>query len=243
MSARLLLDAGNSRVKWRFLEDGQAVSSGVVEYAELAGVAPAAWAALHPERVVVSLVHLGDARRLLQRCCETLWGIHPEFAVSARRGYGVVNGYEDPATLGVDRWLALVAARALYAGDVVVVDAGTAMTVDWLDRDGVFRGGMIVPGRRVLESVFARRVPQLAAGTDQPVRFPAGNTVDAVALGIQSALVAALDRFIDNAASAGADEIRILLTGGDAGWLQALWQAPVSLCDNLVLDGLGIQSE
>ncbi len=232
----LLVDVGNSRVKWR-VAGGDA--EGVCPIDALSKGAPLAWHSLpEPDWVMISLVSTGDLREGLRRWCVDHWGKEPSFADSVTPVPGLRNAYADPGQLGVDRWLALVAARRLAEGPVVVVDCGTAITMDLLDEDGVFRGGMIVPGRSVFESAFRTRVPYLAAAAARAPAFPADNTADAIALGIQTAVVASLDRFVDNARALVGCAPAVRLTGGDGPWLDALWNGESTVHENLVLDGL-----
>ena len=232
----LLVDVGNSRVKWR-VAGGDA--EGVCPLDALSDGAPLAWHSLKkPDWVMISVVSAGGLREGLRRWCVAEWRIEPRFADSVTPVPGLRNAYADPAQLGVDRWLALVAARRLADGPVVVVDCGTAITMDLLDEAGVFRGGMIIPGRRILESAFSTRVPYLDAAAARAPSFPANNTADAIALGIQTAVVASLERFTDNArALVGRDSV-VRLTGGDGPWLSALWGGDSTVHENLVLDGL-----
>ncbi len=233
----MLVDVGNSRVKWRMTGERNAAGVCPVD-ATLDGVPPT-WRSLpKPACVLVSLVANPARRDAMTRWCREAWDVAPRFARSTSPVPGMTNGYADPAQLGVDRWLAMVAARRLGDEPAVVIDCGTAITMDLVDRSGVFVGGMIVPGRRVLESVFQARVPYLAKATERFPPFPANNTADGIALGIGTALVASMDRFIDNSRALTGDEPVIRVTGGDGPWLRDHWGGKMTFHENLVLDGL-----
>jgi type III pantothenate kinase len=237
----LLVDVGNSRIKWRSTAGG---GDGASPVNSLDDGVPSAWHDLAPpERVLVSKVGSGPRREGIEQWCVNQWGVTPRFVDSTTNVPGIRNGYADPAQLGVDRWLAIIAARRLDPVTTVVVDCGTAITMDLLDRDGLFRGGMILPGRRLLESVFPSRIPYLDASSPSEVPFPATNTGDAIALGIHTAIVASLDRFIENSGLLTQDQPRVRITGGDGPWLRDMSQRDVIVHENLVLDGLYILME
>jgi type III pantothenate kinase len=239
----LLVDIGNTRVKWRLT--GARHCDGFCPVESLVGHAPLAWRALRPPKwVLISAMSQQPHRELLKNWCEQEWHISPRFADSLTQVPGLENRYANPAQLGVDRWLALIAVRKLAEEPVLVVDCGTAITVDFVDRAGVFHGGMILPGRRLLESAFRTHIPHLEIATDRAPAFPADNTADAISLGIEMAIVASLDRFIENCRSLiGGETPLSRVTGGDGPWLAERWGAQTSVHENLVLDGLQILME
>lgn len=239
----LLVDIGNSRLKWRYW--GVSSAQGTCPLSVLNHSMPSAWRSLPvPDAILVSQVKADATRDALCRWSGGHWNLAPRFVDSLERISGLENRYADPAQLGVDRWLAAIAAsRSVRGGSAVVVDCGTAITMDLVDRHGVFHGGMILPGRRLLERVFCERVPYLDLASSRPVRFPADNTADAIALGIQTALVASLDGFIENSRAKLGESPGVHLTGGDGRWLRSLIAHDAIVHDNLVLDGLQILTE
>ncbi len=239
----LLVDVGNSRIKWRLMNGGSNLE-GVCEHRALADRGPLQWhSMLKPDSVLVSAVSGKDKNLALKSLCRRLWGLDPEFVRTTGAACGVRNGYKDPEQLGVDRWLALLAARMLSVSCTVVIDCGTAITADLLDRDGCFRGGMILPGLRMQEAAFRDYVPHLAAAASGDTEFPADNTADAILLGIRTSIVAAMDQFVENAASLTEVQPLVRLTGGDGPWLSLHWPRLLELHDNLVLDGLQVLLE
>ena len=240
--AALLVDVGNTRVKWRITGPGE--SSGFCSIDELAAGAPPSWSdAPSPGRVLVSLTGRPELATALKEWTMTRWRVAPEFPDSSVAVPGMRNRYANPLQLGVDRWLALIAVRRSDHGPVVVVDCGTAMTVDLMNGSGDFLGGMIVPGREVLESVFKQRVPYLDSHRAGAARFPADDTRGAITLGVRFALVASVERFVDNAARLVGAAPTVHVTGGDASWLCGHLPAGVLRHENLVLDGLEILLE
>ncbi|MGR3914182.1 MAG: type III pantothenate kinase [Gammaproteobacteria bacterium] len=168
---KLLVDVGNRRLKWASALDarGDFERSGALDFAgarELPALA-AQWAHLAPDSVWVACVGAGAARQALARHVRETWEIEPVFICARARQAGVVNGYAQPAALGGDRWAALLAAGALHPRRaLIVVDAGSAVTVDLLDC-GVFRGGVILPGLRAMRAALARCVAHINAGADE----------------------------------------------------------------------------
>ena len=150
----LAIDAGNTRVKWGLRDGGEWLRRGAVATGAVEAIA-GDWGALPgPARAIASNVAGEGVRTALERACGAR-GIALRFIASEASRLGVVNGYRDPGQLGPDRWAGLVAAHLCGPGNQLVVNAGTALTIDALDALGRFRGGLIVPGpalmRRSLE--------------------------------------------------------------------------------------------
>jgi type III pantothenate kinase len=149
----------------------------------------------------------------------------------------VTNGYRDPTQLGADRWVALVAAHRAAPGHKLVVNAGTALTIDALTADGKFLGGLIVAGpalmRRSLDGATAALRESAGAVRDFP-----DNTPDAIASGSIAAGVGAIERVARAMSARGTPVGLIILSGGAAGELSPALGLPFRLHENLVLDGL-----
>ena len=156
---------------------------------------------------------------------------------SAARG-GVTNTYRDPAALGADRFVALIGARARVRRPALVVDAGTAMTVDALAADGRFLGGMIVPGYRLMIEALARGTVELPRADGRYAEF-ARQTDDAIVSGALNALAGAVERALRALREQAGEEPSLLLTGGDLSRLAPLLavRSPM-LAPQLVLEGL-----
>ncbi|HEX4943372.1 MAG TPA: type III pantothenate kinase, partial [Usitatibacteraceae bacterium] len=156
---------------------------------------------------------------------------------SQREQLGVTSGYRDAAQLGTDRWAALIAAHHAAAVHQLVVNAGTALTVDALRADGFFMGGLIVPGpalmRRSLDGGTAQL--RLTEGVFDP--FPK-STPDAITTGSLQAAVGAIERMRAAMIAGGFAPQGLVLSGGAAPALAPQLPMPFTLNDNLVLDGL-----
>ena len=230
----LLLDAGNTRLKWA-VHDGAAIrDSGALDYGELDELRRTA-AALAPASKVVGVNVAGQGSAdAIAAVLEPL-GLVPEWNLSCRDQCGVRNSYEQAGQLGADRWAALIGARALHRGPVVVVMAGTATTVDLLDETGVFLGGLIFPGFDLMRGSLARNTAQLpyADGcyTAQPRR-----TADAIFSGCLHAQAGAVERLFAQFAIHPA--AKCLVGGGGAELLLGALSVPREFQPHLVLHGL-----
>ena len=234
--AVLDLDIGNSRTKWRL-----AGASGSLKSPRIPPLSDVAEA---PDRVRISAV--AGVRDRIRTAVEANFGIAPEFAEVSREQAGVVCCYDDPKRLGIDRWLALVAAWQSVQGAVAVVDAGTAMTVDLVDDRGRHQGGYIVPGIGLMRRSLAGKtrdlaLPQLLADQEHDAFPPPGRSTDAAIAGGTLAMpISFLDAVLARFRAASPSGITTFLCGGDAHLLHSRLASPTRIKPNLVLDGLAI---
>lgn len=234
MNAPILdIDMGNSRTKWRWRGETGALPSPQLPW--LNGL---------PARVRVATVLRN--REQLAEAIRGRFGVEAEFATVAARLGGVVCGYRDPATLGVDRWLALLAAWQRTHAALVVIGVGTAATVDFLGEDGVHEGGYIAPGlvtmRRALNlhTADVRPASQPADATANGAVRPGTDTESAVSAGtvamLSSFAQAAVAEFAQRCPSPPA----VFVTGGDAPLLLDALGCDCRHEPHLVLDGLPV---
>lgn len=156
---------------------------------------------------------------------------------------GIINGYSQPSKLGVDRWLAIIAAYKLFGKGALVIDAGTALTLDFIDQYGVHQGGVIVPGLVMAKNTLlnSTSIQTDASQITDPVLL-AKNTEDAINTGVELMLVALIKQY-KSALISTYPEFKCLITGGDAPHLKRLLDASWKLQDDLVLQGLGYVSQ
>ena len=190
-----------------------------------------------PRRVRVACV-AGDRRGIAERF-EDAYGVRPEFAETTPELAGVICGYDEPARLGVDRWLALVAAWHAARRAVAVVDLGTAATLDFVAADGRHQGGYIVPGLGLMAAALARDTAGVrVAGDLAPDLAPGRNTAQAVRRGSTAMLLDFIEASVGRFAHAGGDSPGVFLTGGDAELLAGRLPFASRVEPDLVLDGL-----
>jgi type III pantothenate kinase len=232
----LAIDAGNSRVKWGLHGGGQWLKTGMVPNSEAVDLRRV-WQALDPpaEIVISNVAGSGMARVIADalRC----WPVAPRWVVATAEQCGVRNGYDDPACLGSDRWAALIAARHLCPEGCLVVNAGTALTVDALSGAGVFLGGIIVPGLACMKSALAASTASVRVEHGRFRDFPAC-TADAVHSGALMAAVGAVDQMAARLERAEGRTASCVLSGGDGERLRPLLRRETKLVENLVLEGL-----
>ena len=234
----LAIDAGNTRVKWgvgglRAWQWRGAVATAQV--AELAGVWPALPAGT---RAIASNVAGAHVRARIEAACAEA-GVRLAFIQSESWALGVTNGYRDPSQLGTDRWAGLVAAHDAGGGHKLVVNAGTALTIDALASDGHYLGGLIVPGPSLMRRSLDHGTAALRATPGAFAPFPS-STPDAIASGAIQAGAGAIERMMRAMIDAGRDVETLIVSGGAAAELAPHLPMPASMNENLVLDGLAL---
>ena len=242
----LLFDVGNTRLKWGALKNDRIVRSGSIDHDKLKQQGYAALTTRLPANVDYVLVSNVAGAAFATRLAGVI-GMHCDtdvhFARSEKEACGVTNAYPQPRKLGVDRWVALLGARAETRAAVCVVDAGTAVTIDAMDKTGQHLGGQIIPGSRLMTTVLSDETQDIGslAGT---VRDPhpgmglfASNTSGAVQSGSISAVCGAIERAAKTMRSAGLRP-KIVLTGGDASRILKQLDGNVLHRPHLVLQGL-----
>ncbi len=243
---RLLVDIGNSRVKWATLERGR--------LSEQRAAAHAAWTVDDwrrnlfgvpgIDRVFAASVAGGPSAAALDAAARGATGRAASFAATSAEAGGVRNAYPDPRLLGVDRWLAVVAAFRLVQGPCCVADIGTAATVDGVAGDGRHLGGFIVPGPELMMRSLWKGTADLAAhsassGVAAGALF-ADNTRDAIERGCRLAVAALVDRAVAEMSRQLGTRPALLLTGGGSDAIADLLATPAEPCPDLVLRGLAV---
>ena len=238
MPGNLYLDVGNTRIKWRWVLPDQ-ILSGVQEcLVEAPSLDSLCLDVLNPQKVWVSCVAGEYLCQEISRLFKKRWGLTAQFALSGKSWGNLINGYTIPESLGVDRWLALVAASDICSGDCVVVDAGTVISCDLLLNSGLYSGGMLIPGLQILAGVFENRVPHLGVIENFDAEFPGTSTKQAIALGVSMSTLGSINYFVTRASEMMDKQPRILITGGDAQWVSKKLEFQSTCFENLVLDGL-----
>ena len=226
------IDSGNSRIKWGVSDAGVWLESGAIDQADAGKLAGLAQRLPLPARVMLANVAGTVAREKIVAALAPWQSLIHEVKSTASAG-GVVNCYENPAQLGVDRWCALIGALVISAAPCVVVMAGTATTIDTLDEKGHFLGGLILPGFDLMRRSLARDTAALPLAAGSYSLHPRC-TDDAIVSGCIEAPVGAIERALARLGG-GAN---CLLSGGGAADLGAHLGVPHQQVGNLVLEGL-----
>ena len=237
----LAIDAGNSRVKWGWFEEADenggwssVAAVSLIEFAASSDhINPFSATHENPARIIISNVAGEGAHQLLVNWTR-IFEAEPLWVRGEKETCGVRNGYERPEQLGPDRWAALIAARALEPGRAcLVVNAGTATTVDALSAAGEFLGGLIVPGVDLMRFVLHEHTGSLPLQPGNFVKAPR-NTVDAIETGCRHAQAGAVERMHR---AMGADNACLVSGGGGQALIERL-DLPCRYVENLVLEGL-----
>jgi type III pantothenate kinase len=242
----LLVDIGNSRVKWAVLAEGALTPQRAAAHA---GWSVGDWRRellAHPgiRRVVAATVAGGASAELLRQAVRTQLGCEVEFVTTSGAAAGVRNAYPDPRLLGVDRWLAVIAAHDVTHEPCCVVDVGTAATIDAVTGDGQHLGGCIVPGPALMVSSLLQGTSDLEAHASSSVSVAgslfASNTRDAIERGCVVALAALADRAAQDLERMVGAVPTLLFTGGAASLVAPYVRTPARLVPDLVLQGLAV---
>ena len=252
----LLIDAGNSRIKWALVREGRV---GPLQAAEVTDTgALGDWLEAAPEigRVVASSVAGPEVERLLGSVLRRAGVPAAEFVQSTARAAGVSNGYRNPQQLGVDRWVGAVAAwniAGCYRA-VCAISIGTALTIDVVDHDGVHRGGLIAPSPTLMLQSLLRDTAGIAAHAaaapaagrrkavkrEEVLKMLATDTRQAIDLGCLSTAAALIDRTVTDVTRALRGRPVVFLTGGGADAVAPLIRSACKRRDDLVLRGLAV---
>lgn len=242
----LLLDIGNSRIKWGLLDGGNIDKTGHISQERIRDKGLQVLTSKLPRQVdevfVSNVAGTSFATRL-----SGVVGMHCDcdvrFARSQKQGWGLKNSYSQPRRMGVDRWVAMVGAWAEVQDACLVIDIGTALTLDAIDSSGAHLGGQIIPGSRIMANALSEgtsdipSVRSLPAGKAPSMQMFGRSTAAAVREGVQNAIVGAVDRAFETL-QLGDCEPTAVLTGGDASRiLDALATTPLHR-PHLVLQGL-----
>jgi len=242
----LALDVGNTRLKWALyatpVPGAGMVAHGAVFLEAIDELAEGQWRDLPPPSSMLGSIVAGEGiRRRTEEQLE-IWDVEPRWVVSGAFACGVTNGYDHPTRLGVDRWVALIGARhrILARGaprPVLVVMVGTAVTVDALDTQGNFLGGLILPGFGLMLRALEMGTAGLKAPTGEAVEFPT-NTSDALMSGGADAIAGAVERMYRKLLKRCGQEPALLMSGGAAIKLQSISDLPFETVETLIFDGL-----
>lgn len=238
----LELDCGNTRIKWR-IKSHQKVheKNSCLTIDGFDHIVVSEESRKKITRVLVSSV-LGDEYNKKIIAWSLLYlKVNPEFAISEPHLGGVSNGYQQPEKLGIDRWLGILAVRAKSLQSFVIIDCGSAITVDVVTAEGEHLGGYISPGLKLMRDSLAAKTNAINLGRiGYPEdSFPGRNTVLAVKaaeLIMITSLVAHAKKILQHYEAA---EPALWITGGDGEWLSSILESSIFV-EDLVLDGLGV---
>ncbi len=232
----LLVDMGNSRIKWAECWEKQLHNPAEAGDIQLLA---SMWREIEqPSEVWISSVVNKQRNRLIETLCQDFWQVSPRFAQTQRNAYGLRIAYDNPERLGVDRWLAMIAVRQSTDSPSLVVDCGTAVTLDAVDSRGRHQGGLIAPGLHMMwNTLFAQtHIPD-----EQQVPFSGElgkDTPECAAAGILYSICGLIERTHYKLTHEWGQAPRLIMTGGDARNLSQQLSCPLEVRPLLVMEGL-----
>lgn len=238
----LLIDSGNSLIKWALEKDGMFITEGEC-LTSCASSLHGLWENYaKPARVIVANVAGEKAAGEIRKAVSALWQLDAEFIASTRNCCGLTNSYHSPRQLGIDRWMAMVAAFQMVDGPVIVVDCGTAVTIDLVKQGGLYAGGVIMPGLmtalRSLE-IGTDAIEQINSITSD-MTCVAQSTEDGVIAGVLFCLAGGIERVVQEQTLLSEQRPTVVVTGGDEEKLVPYLTISTQLQPALVLQGLQV---
>lgn len=237
---RLELDVGNTRAKWRLCDSSSVAQRGAVERCKVFDLVRAFEASQTPRQVWVSSVAGEDLQEEFSSACSKAWGVRPWFARTRAQALGLNNSYAEPQRMGVDRWLAMLAAWNVTRGSCCVVDAGSALTIDFISGAGDHLGGYIIPGLDSMERALLSDTDRVRFGNAARNQLdPGRSTEEAVYNGILISQAGAVSLALQRV---DGDPV-LWFSGGNGQSLRDLIGQGGGFEEDLVLNGLRIQAE
>ena len=240
----LLLDVGNTRIKWaslkgsKFLAGAELLHAGQLDSKKLTQISPG----ILPDRVVAVCVAGNIAEVKLQEWVQRQFQREIEYVTSVQQGHGVINAYSEPTQLGSDRWVAMIAAHHEWQGNLCVIDAGTALTLDLVQSDGRHLGGYILPGLEMMQRcvIEGTEIPMPSDSVILTKNTRLGDsTIGCITNGALQAICGMIERTILQFERHSQETVQSILTGGDSQRLDDNLTIPCDREPNLVLRGLG----
>lgn len=240
-SRHLLLDIGNTNLKWAWLRTAEMgdVTTACHKESDIAALATEKWSNEDaPSQVYISCVAGQAIEDKLADWCKQYWDLEPLFVKSVTQACGVINSYSEPERLGVDRWLSMIALHVREPGPTCIVDCGTAVTIDAIGLEGKHLGGLILPGFSMMLQSLTENTSITFENAVKSDGLLATDTETAVAAGGVLAVAALVEQIQQEVAAEYGVTVDLVLTGGDAEILRQAIRVPSRIESDLVLHGL-----
>ena len=233
----LLIDIGNTRIKWQHRDEKNIIASNSIIVEEFMDLDFSSIKSI--EKIIVANVNhsvvLDKMKEILAvfKC--------PIIEATSDSNDYLINDYEDCKTLGVDRWMAALGAWKLYQRPLLIINAGTAITIDLINLDqkdkAHFKGGMILPGIAISLGILNNSTNLIDTEIGKS-HYPSLNTKDAVTTGVMTSIQGAVNLVCKKLPSS----LPILLTGGDANLIyeqsEVDWKSRIKIEEDLIFEGL-----
>lgn len=243
----LVIDSGNTRTKWALVDSVGAMQLPV--FCLNSDLMTSALNQMVPKAKKVLIANVAG-ETLAHQITQLIAPLRPNFVIAKHQACDVINGYVQAEKLGADRWAALIAAWHINHHPTLIINAGSAITIDCLSLDvsskGLFLGGSIMPGLRLMHKALTHNTAQLKVGDGVHFIFPL-NTQNAIQTGCLNAAIGAIGIMLKQLEKHIGIQPKLLISGGDATTIaNALMEHlnveenRVMIIENLVLQGLAI---
>lgn len=232
------IDAGNTRIKWRVSDGPKLIIEGSQATAAVRqGASLEIRGANHIHRARISCVAGADVGKEIRRQLKAQFSIGAEHAQVTSHAAGLVCGYKNHLQLGVDRWLAIIAAYNNHPQSLVVVDLGSAATIDIIQDDGQHIGGYIVPGIDLMHKTLWQGTDRIKVQAKERsnIHIPGLSTNQAVGKGCVLLLVSMIESVVSR------HQGMLIITGGDGAEIQDHLNIQARYYPDLVLQGLAVE--
>lgn len=236
----ILIDIGNTRIKWGVDENGTIKSGNFIDYkqTDFRQQIKQQWLQLKsPDKLAISSVSAKHISLQLIEIAKTIWpDIKVVMAKSSANAYSVTNAYKNTEKLGVDRWLGLIALLHYYPESSCIVDCGTAITIDFLGDNGLHLGGLISPGLQLMKQSLYQGTENLSLNGQNFSEGLGNTTGSAIFTGTLYAAAGLIEKAINNYSAFKT----LVMTGGDAELLSKHIKFESIIEPHFVLKGLSL---
>ena len=243
---KLLVDVGNSSVKWCIESEGNLLGfcSFPYDVSVLNNLLETEWTRIKtPEKIIVSNVAGKSVRELMDALCDKFWKIRPVYIRVSEQACGVKNGYREISQLGTDRWAAVIAAWQIYKKAACVVDCGTAMTIDAISPEGEYMGGLILPGLELMQRSLSVKTDALDMVKDtKKISEFSDNTEQGQVSGCILSMVALIEHMYNHMNTIFGNDLVGIASGSGFYSLKGLLKNKFEFHEDLVLKGLSYLS-
>ena len=241
----LLIDIGNSSLKWAVSSSDGLSDMLQQQYPENISSTffTECWQGVDkPGEIIASCVAGEAVWHALAKACDELWSIEVQKVNSLKEGFGLVNAYDDALALGSDRWCAMIGGLQVADSAFLIIDAGSALTVDMVNESGNHLGGYIVPGLGMMRKSLGLQTAQVKTEPTEgniPSLSLANSTAQCVEAGIYLSTVKLIEAVYERE-SKQVKQLTCFLTGGDAQSIADLLAFKCVIMPDLVLRGLAV---
>jgi len=242
----ILVDAGNTSLKWSWFVEGKISAIRIFNYkaGSIDQFLSSQWnLEMAPDQVLIASVAHPVLTEDLRLWCKAKWNLDLQEIRTEEKAFGVTNAYTDPTQLGIDRWLTLIAAHRQSLAPACIVDCGTAITLDIIGSAGKHLGGLILPGFKMMSDSLVAGTNIQSVVSDVTGGFLGRSTGEAIYLASVYAVTALIEKVLRITAEKTGYCPRLILTGTDASKLGSALDTNYEINSELVMYGLSLYAQ